>query len=226
MTHSPDTKRKQKKHPFKALGIWCLLAYGHTAVAQAAPYTADALSERLLPQKHETMTYPNTYFALGAFREMLANQTKDNYNTPNLGMMIGFYQHIRGIWSGGLEARWSDWKSKDPNTIADTSPLLLASKVAATPHISKFLPHFFSENIRIYATAGLGYTIFFDNRSLLAGRSKTAFGQVAATYGGGLQFLVSPSFGWKLGAEQWRGIQTSDYFSNTLFLELTFGDLT
>ncbi len=169
---------------------------------------------------------PETYFSFGIYREFLQKETKNNYNASGLGMMFGFNQHIRGIWSGGAEIRWSDWIANTQFSYENTSPLSLFSKVSASPDMEQ------EENklaifkiLHPYATAGIGYTMFFDNRSVLSARSKTAFGQFSATYGGGLKIALPTSFAVKIGLEQWRGIQTTSYFANMAFIALSFGDV-
>jgi hypothetical protein len=185
----------------------------------------NGISSRLIPEQSETITYPETYFSFGIYREFLTEGTQENYTPAGLGVMLGFDQHIRGIWSGGIEVRWSDWKTRT-NSYADTSPLSIFSKVSATPNLNNFIHNdAMTKMFRPYATGGLGYTLFFDNRSLLAAQTKSAFGQFSATYGGGLKIIFPLSISVKLGIEQWRGIQTSSYFSNIVFLELGFGDV-
>ena len=185
----------------------------------------NGISARLIPEQSETITIPETYFSFGVYREFLTQGTQNNYNPTGLGVMLGFDQHIRGMWSGGVEVRWSDWKTTG-NSVAGTSPLSIFSKVAATPDLKGFINN---ESIvkmfRPYATAGLGYTLFFDNRSLLAAQTKSAFGQMSATYGGGIRIILPASISVKIGAEEWRGIATSSYFSNIVFIELGFGDV-
>ncbi|MES2614456.1 MAG: hypothetical protein V4591_03475 [Bdellovibrionota bacterium] len=184
----------------------------------------NGISARLIPEQSQTITFPETYFSFGIYREFLTNGTE--YNASGFGVMLGFDQHIRGMWSGGVEMRWSDWKSFGNSGFANTSPLSLFSKVAATPDLRGFIKNeTIAKMFRPYATGGFGYTIFFDQRALNSARSKTAFGQFSATYGGGVKIILPTSFSIKVGAEQWRGIQTSDYFANIVFLELSFGDV-
>jgi hypothetical protein len=186
----------------------------------------DGVSTRLIPEQSQTITYPETYFSFGVYREFLAHETRDNYDSTGVGVMLGFAQHIRGMWSGEVELRWSDWKAKTDASVADTSPLSIYSKVVAAPDLRNLIKNQnIAEMLRPYATGGLGYTLFFDERSLLAARSKTAFGQQSATYGGGIRIVFPTSFSIKIGAEEWRGLQTSSYFANIMFIEFSFGDV-
>lgn len=186
----------------------------------------NGISTRLIPEQSQTITFPETYFSFGIYREFLSHDTQNNYNSTGLGVMLGFDQHIRGMWSGGVEVRWSDWKADSSSPVTDTSPLSVFSKVAASPDLKELMKeNTITRLFRPYATGGLGYTLFFDNRSLLSARSKTAFAQMSATYGGGMRIILPSSFSIKIGAEAWRGIQTSNYFANIMFIELSFGDV-
>ncbi len=209
----------------------CALSLSDTPVAenQTQPLVTpliDGISSRLVPAQSETITAPKTYFSFGVYREFLVNDTPQSYAPSGLGMMLGFQQHIRGVWSGGIDLLWSDWKGKAQSggsSLPDTSPLSLFSQIEATPTWQS--QGFFGKTLRPYAVGGLGYTVFFDNRSLLAAKSKSAFGQMSATYGAGLRIILPTSFSIKMGAQQWRGVQTADYFSNIVFLQLSFGDV-
>jgi opacity protein-like surface antigen len=145
----------------------------------------------------------------------LIRDTAENYYSSGYGVILGFEQHIRDMWSGGVEMRWSDWRSRRPDTVANTSPLSIYSKIEAAPSLSPYFKNeYLTKMFRPYLTGALGYTLFFDNRSFLAARSKTAFTQTSITYGGGLRIVLPASFSIKLGAEEWRGIQDTSYFSN------------
>jgi hypothetical protein len=186
----------------------------------------NGISKRLIPEKSQTITFPETYFSFGVYREYAAFRTKNDYKAKGLGVMIGFSQYIRDIWSGQIEGRWSDWASKDEARYSDTSPLSLFSKVTASfNRKSNWFHNAYIDSIHPYATGGFGYTFFFDNRSLLAARSKTTVGQISATYGGGVRIILPLSFSIKLGAEEWRGIEDGDYFSNIFYVQLNFGDV-
>jgi hypothetical protein len=189
----------------------------------------NGISTRLIPEQSETITLPKTYFSFGVYQEFLMQDTQSHYSPSGLGVMLGFQQHIRGMWSGGVEVRWADWRAKvnpDGSSLGDTSPLSVYSKVEATPDLRYFIKdEGLAKVIRPYFGGGIGYTLFFDERSLLAARSKTAFGQVSATYGGGVKIILPSSFSIKVGVEEWRGLQTSDYFSQIVFFKLSFGDV-
>ena len=140
--------------------------------------------------------------------------------------MLSFNQHIRGIWSGQAEVRWSEWRARDNSNLGNTSPLSIFSKVSASLNRSgTFFDNSNFNRIRPYAVSGLGYTFFFDERSLLSARSKTTVGQISATYGAGFKIVLPVSFSVKIGAEQWRGIEDSNYFSNIIYFQLNFGDV-
>lgn len=186
----------------------------------------NGISARLIPEQSQTITFPETYFSFGIYREYLTHDTQNNYDPSGLGVILGFDQHIRGMWSGGVEVRWSDWKAKSSSSVADTSPLSIYSKVEAIPNLRDFIKNeAMATMFKPYVTGGLGYTIFFDHRSLSSARSKTAFGQMSATYGGGFRIILPASFSIKIGLEEWRGLQTSDYFSNIVFMQLSVGDV-
>ncbi len=190
----------------------------------------DGISARLIPELSETITFPETYFSFGVYREFLINETASRYTSSGLGVILAFQQHIRGMWSGGIELRWSDWKGKtiaDGTKFGNTSPLSVFSKTEMAPDLGKILKNVsFAKMLRPYAVGGIGYTLFFDERSPLSARSKTAFGQISATYGGGIRIILPTSFSIKFGMEQWRGVKTGDYFSNIVFLQLNFGDVS
>lgn len=188
----------------------------------------DGISKRLIPEQSQTITFPETAFSFGIYREFLWKDTQNNYTATGIGVLLGFDQHIRGMWSGGLEMRWSDWKSKQrPNSnVENTSPLSFFSKVTASPNLTGFIDNkIFTNMVRPYMTGGVGYTVFFDQRSYTSVRSKTAFGQLSATYGVGLKINMPSSIAVKFGAEGWRGLADSSYFSNIVYFALSFGDV-
>lgn len=193
------------------------------------------ISPRLIVEKNETMTFPKMVFSFGIYRDFLSDTTRENYSSTGLGVVFGFEQNIKGIWNGSIEARWSDWNSNaDPLAIPlpprsptrnNTSPLSLFSKVSASPHLPAFFGNKTGRWIRPYATAGLGFTSFFDERALLSARSKTAAGQASITYGGGAKLVWPSAFALQLGVEWWRGVQTNEYAGFIYSLQLVLGDV-
>lgn len=193
------------------------------------------VSPRLLIEKNEIMTFPKMVFSFGVYREFLSETTRENYSSTGLGVVFGFEQNIKGIWNGSIEARWSDWNgnataSSTPASAAstsqtNTSPFSLFSKVSASPHLPAFLDTKTNHFIRPFATAGLGFTTFFDERALLSARSKSAVGQVSITYGGGAKLVWSSAFALQLGVEWWRGVQTNEYAGLIYGLQLVLGDV-
>lgn len=185
----------------------------------APPSGADGISARLIPQKSQTVTFPEATFSLGVYKEALGAETRGFFRPTGLGVILGFEQHIVGVWSGGVEARWSDWKALPGSGQNDTSPLSLFSKVTAKSDYRWGSVHW-----QPYLAGGLGYTSFFDTRSLSTKRSKTAFGEAAATYGLGIRWDLPTAFFIRAGVEQWRGLQTSSYLANVAFVAIGFGD--
>ncbi len=184
------------------------------------------ISSRLLPKTSQTITVPEAYFAFGIYKEYLLWQTSELYEPSGLGLMLGFQQHIRGPWSGGIEVLWSDWKAKPTHPeVSDTSPLSIFSKIDFEPTWPTFVPRRISSVYKPYLSGGIGYTLFFDSRSLMSGRTKSGFGQTAATYGGGLRIILPVSFSLKIGLEQWNGIENSTYSSNAFYIQLNIGDV-
>lgn len=202
---------------------------GSSAQEFQVPLTEDGISTRLEPEKNENITFPKTAFLFGAYQEMLFNQSDSSYAPTGLGLVLGFEQNISSIWSGGLELRWSDWNPRlNPNSAAivnKVSPLSLFSKVSVAPKLGFLLGSPLGDFFRPYLTGGIGYTSFFNERSWLSARSQTAFGQASLTYGGGVRFVLSPSIGIKLGYENWRGLETSEYAAQLFLIQLIFGDV-
>lgn len=193
------------------------------------PLTEDGISTRLVPEKNENITFPKTVFSFGAYQEMLFNQSDSNYAPTGLGVALGFEQNISSIWSGGLELRWSDWNPRlNPNStvvVNKVSPLSLFSKVSVAPKLGFLIGNTLGDFFRPYLTGGLGYTSFFNERSWLSARSQTVFGQASITYGAGVRLILSPSVGVKIGYENWRGVETSEYAAQLFLIQLIFGDV-
>ncbi len=198
----------------------------HTKITEKSQdMLINGISARLIPEQSQTISFPGACFSFGVYKEYLNEDTQNNYAPTGLGVVLGFDQPIRDIWRGGVEMRWSDWMAKN-NSVFSTSPLSLFSKIAATPNLKELIKsESLAQMVRPYVTGGLGYTLFFDNRSFLAAQTKSAFGQISAIYGAGVKIVLPKSTSIRIGAEQWRGIQTSNYFSTGAFLELSFGDV-
>ncbi|BBH51736.1 outer membrane beta-barrel protein [Fluviispira sanaruensis] len=185
----------------------------------------DGISAQLVPLKTENMTFPQTVFSFGVYNEKVLSSTADEYSTSGYGYSLGMQHHIRGIWSGGIDIRWSDWLANGNSKESNTSPLSIYSKIEGTPRLNFLLGNDLGNMFRPYFTGGIGYTIFFDERSLFAARAKTAFGQISATYGVGFRVTFPKSIALKFSYERWRGIQTTDYQAQIIRLELVFGDV-
>lgn len=191
------------------------------------PLTEDGISTRLEPQFSSRQTFQKTAVSFGVYREILLNPTNENYSSPHLGFSAGFEQNIRSIWSGGIELKWAEWalnSGANPN-LKTLSPLSVFSKVSMAP----LLPQFFGVKSRTifrpYVTGGLGYTAFLDGRSFSGLNEKSGFGEVSLDYGIGLRTAVTPSFGFKLGYEVWRGIETNRYIAQAFLIQMIFGDV-
>ncbi len=184
----------------------------------------DGISAQLVPQKNENMTFPRTVFSLGIYNEVLTNSTAENYSSTGYGFSFGMQHQIRGIWKGGLDLRWSDWVTNS-SANSDLSPLSIFSKIEGDPPINFLVGDHWGKIIQPFFTGGVGYTVFFSNRSWLAVQSKTSVGQVSITYGAGIRVTLPKSFAIKASFENWRGVQTLEYSAQIYRLELIFGDV-
>ncbi|KAB8030794.1 outer membrane beta-barrel protein [Fluviispira multicolorata] len=190
----------------------------------------DGISAQLVPQKNENMTFPRTVFSFGIFNEKVLNSTANSYRASGYGFSLGMQHHIRGFWSGGIDLRWSDWLGNNSaqnqsSTNQDTSPLSIFSKIEGTPRLDYLLGNDLGNMFRPYFAGGIGYTIFFDDRSWFAARAKSAFGEISATYGVGFRVTFPKSIALKFSFERWRGIQSSEYHAQMYRMELVFGDV-
>lgn len=184
----------------------------------------DGISANLVQQKNENMTFPRTVFSLGIYNEVLIKSTATNYSSSGYGFSLGMQHQIRDMWKGGVELRWSDWVSNSTQ-FTNLSPLSFYSKIEGDPPMDLFLNGQWGKIIQPFFTGGLGYTLFFSSRSWLAIQSKTSVGQVSITYGAGVRITLPKSFAIKGSFENWRCVQTSEYFAQIYRLEIVFGDV-
>ncbi|MBX9704365.1 MAG: outer membrane beta-barrel protein [Silvanigrellaceae bacterium] len=196
------------------------------------------ISPLLKIEDSETVSLPGSLFSFGIYRESIQPPSNQYYKEFGLGVSIGFYQHIRGIWSGGLELRWSDWGlsdfSKQENGLSATqsrpikystmSPLSIFSKIEASPHFPNFNESSYQKIFRPYVTAGLGFVTFLANRSISNEISKLNKSQSAVTLGGGLKIILTKVYALNLSFEYWRGVNTYSYAALVYMLTFQFGD--
>ena len=184
----------------------------------------DGISAQLVPQKNENITFPRTVFSFGIYNETLTNSTKSNYSSSGYGFSLGMQHKIRDMWKGGIDLRWADWISNNSQT-SDLSPLSIFSKIEGDPPIHSFVSEYWGKVFQPFFTGGLGYTLFFSDRSGAAVKSKTSLGQFSITYGIGFRVTFPKSFAVRTSFENWRGVQTSDVSAQIYRLELVFGDV-
>lgn len=184
----------------------------------------DGISAQLVPLKNENITFPRTTFSLGIYNEVLTNTTKSNYSSAGYGFSLGMQHQIRGIWKGGIDIRWADWISNRAQ-YPDLSPLSIFSKIEGDPPINFLVGDYWGKVVQPFFTGGIGYTLFFSNRSWSAVQSKTSLGQVSITYGVGFRVTLPKSFAVRASFENWRGVQTSEVSAQIYRLELVFGDV-
>lgn len=186
----------------------------------------NGISERLIPEKSQTITFPETKFTFGIYREFLLNSMQDSYDTNSVGVILGFKQYIRGPWSGGVEMKWGEWKAKPNSTVNSISPLTISSQIGFAPSINTLLPRIhFPSSIHPYLSAGFGYTMFFKKRSLLAIEKSGNLGCLSLTYGGGFQVSPLSSLSFELGGEFWNSLDGSNIASSRVYFGLSFGDV-
>lgn len=188
------------------------------------------VSSRLEPLKNEPLVLQGAFFSFGGYYEILSPQTQLSYTHTDAGMVFGFKQKLRTSWIGGLEGRWSHWKKRTPSDPANNSeylsPLSLLSKIEFLPTTAPIFGPVFGDYVHPFLTGGLGYSVFFENRSFgipkLQGSSS---GEPCATYGVGVRFHVNPGFGMVAALENWRGLKTSSYQSTVFALQIVLGDI-
>ena len=184
----------------------------------------DGISRMLVPLKSENIALANTVISLGVYNEFVTSSAAQSYNSFGLGFSIGMHHKIRDIWLGGIELRWSDWMSKS-TTRSDLSPLSIYSKIQVYIPTDFILNQNVRNIIKPYATAGLGYTFFYNRRSVLDIQTNNTLGQFSMTYGAGLTIKFQNLFSIKPSFEYWRGIQTSEFKAGIYRLETLFGDV-
>lgn len=202
---------------------------------------------------HSAGWWDGTTFGFGTFFDQPLPRTANRYS-PSLsppGFSISFDQKIRGMWSGGLVFRWSQWertnwnyvpfgegdvrsgvkydelpsayKSKTSDII---SPLSILTRVEAAPHFEFLKNYNLSDVIRPFATGGVGYLAFTRSRKLYpVDRDDMEHSEALVDFGVGVRLALSKSVGLRLGAEYWRGVKTFNYNGIFYQADLLFGDV-
>ena len=153
-----------------------LLGNNHTAAllailalpvaARAQPVTL--AESRVQPLESGFRGLEDRVIGFGIYKETTQYRTRQRYSNEGTGASFSFDQHIRGSWSGGLQARWSLWEpregavARDASPLEQVAPLAAFSRVQYSPRWSSLWGERFDGLVRPFATVGIGYVVFFE----------------------------------------------------------------
>lgn len=186
---------------------------------------AEEPTSRIQPVVSAPRFFNQSGIVLGGFLETPQYRTALRYHGDGFGISAMYLQHIFGMWSGGLQLRWSEWHgvvgTKDEGHVV--SPISFYSKLEAAPDwwgVATPITNF----LRIFGNAGLGYVQFYQRQALPTGRSKLEPSDLTFTIGVGLKASFPAGMGLRLSVERWRSLRTFSYSAYQIQLEAALGD--
>lgn len=214
---------------FFLISLFLVFSKGaHAADSASAASDGSLEQSRLKPEASAPKLFDKSAMALGFFKEETQYRTGRRYRGTGIGFSLGYFQHIHSIWSGGIQARFSEWEGR---LVADElsqpaaviAPLSFYSKVEAAPKLSQYIGSFF-ENTRVSATSGFGYLQFYQRQGIPTARSKEQGSDVVFTIGAGVKQAISSGAAVRISVERWRSVRTFRYSAFIIQSEVLFGD--
>ena len=174
----------------------------------------DGVSARLLRASNPTPYFARVFY-VGAYHEFIFGPTHSRYSTSPIGVIAGFQHTLNTFMRGGIELHWSHWRAKEDNNPRYMMPVGLYSKISLQPKIP-----FCSGALAPYLTAGLGYMVPFYGGKYFTMDVPRSFGMVMFIGGGGLEWMLTKSFGFNFGFDTWLDLEANDFFAGDLSFSL------
>ena len=214
--------------------LLAILAFPANARAQPVtvptPGPLTPTESRVQPLKSGFRGLQDRVIGFGIYKETTQYRTRQRYSNEGYGASFSFDQHMRGAWSGGLQARWSLWEPREGAVAGDGSPLEQVAPLAAfsrvqySPRWSSLWGERFDGLVRPFATGGIGYVVFFEERPTYR-RAKSESSESAATFGGGVRLVWPGAVALRLALERWRGLRSFRNSALMWQMEVQFGDV-
>lgn len=165
-------------------------------------------------------------FGLGIYRELTRGRAADRFRSQGIGFTLSYDQAIRGPWSGGIQVRWSNWEPHGGVTDdKPVSPLAALSRIECAPRWTDWVGQAFGQAVRPFATAGIGYVSFFEDRGLPVSQAESETSEPMVSYGLGARLVWPRTAALRFSAERWRGVKTARYMAWAYLVEVQFGDV-
>jgi len=175
----------------------------------------DGVSERLL-EGGQTSNYFSRIIYMGVYHEYIFGTSQSLYTASPIGALFGFQHTLGKVFRGGLELRWSHWKSKEDQDLpAYVMPVALYSKIVVQPRISLG-----SGALSPYVNAGIGYMVPFQGDRYFSMTVPKSLGMLVFIMGGGLEWLMSKSFGVNIGFDTWLDLERKNFFAGAPSLSM------
>lgn len=216
----------------------CHVRFGWAILFCVTPAFAKASSvEELIPEEPPTSfirplqsgfrTFEGSTIGIGAIRELTQFRTREKYSARTLGFILSFDQRLHGPWSGGVQAKWSQWT---PNInfpeLEPLSPVSILSRVEFSPPLSTIFNSGFSQYIKPFGVFGLGYVSFLKYFGLPLKKDKHETSEPIADFGAGVRFVMPGQAALRISAERWRSLRTFNISVMSYQMEVQFGDVS